>query len=82
MTRAVPSAADLHAATIEVLKGLGSYHKPYRAAFRYRTSARMRLIARPVVFLSPANELPWLRATLENYAALVSDGEVFEVGAA
>jgi pimeloyl-ACP methyl ester carboxylesterase len=80
MTRSVPSAMDLHVATIEVLKGLESYHKPYRAAFRYSASIRLPFVSRPVTFLSPQGELPSLRAKAEAYVRVVHDGQLIEVG--
>lgn len=80
-TRAVPDAHELHAAVIEVLKGLGSYHKPYRAAFRYRTGERLGDIAAPVLFIGAQNELPGLRAATQGLAALCGDARIAPVGA-
>lgn len=80
-TRPVPDAQELHAAVVEVLKGLGSYHKPYRAAFRYETGKRLGDIAAPVLFIGADNELPSLRAATEGLRALCRDGRVAQVGA-
>jgi pimeloyl-ACP methyl ester carboxylesterase len=81
MTRAVPDAAELHDRTIEVVKSLGSYHKAYRAAFRYAASARLPQVAAPSAFLSPADDLPSLRAKAAGYAAMMQDARVVEIGA-
>lgn len=78
-TRPVPDAEELHAAVVEVLKGLGSYHKPYRAAFRYQTAQRLGDIAAPVMLLAAENELPSLRAATEGFAALCRDARVAAV---
>lgn len=81
MTRAVPDAAELHDRTIEVLKSLSSYHKAYRAAFRYAAGTRLPLVAMPAAFLSPADDLPNLRARAEGYAASMPDARVLTIGA-
>jgi len=80
MSRPVPDAAELHAATLEVLKGLTSYHKPYRAAFAYGSGARMADIAIPALLLSAANELPNLRAATQALCDRLPDGEVMAIG--
>ncbi|WP_404476740.1 alpha/beta fold hydrolase [Novosphingobium sp. BL-52-GroH] len=77
--RPVPEAADLHTAVVDVLKGLGSYHKPYRAAFRYEAGKRLGDIAAPVLFVGAENELPSLRAATEGLCALCRDGRVVPV---
>lgn len=79
-TRAVPAAEELHAATLEVLKGLSSYHKPYRAAFRYEAARRMADITVPAALLSAANELPNLRAATELLAQQLRDGTILTIG--
>lgn len=81
MTRAVPDAAELHDRAIEVLKSLTSYHKAYRAAFRYPTSARLPHVVAPTAFLSPADDLPSLRAQADRYAALIADARVVPIAA-
>jgi pimeloyl-ACP methyl ester carboxylesterase len=80
-TRAVPDADSLHASVVEVLKGLGSYHKPYRAAFRYEAASRLGDIAAPVLFIAAQNELPTLLAATRAMCALRRDGRVAQVGA-
>jgi pimeloyl-ACP methyl ester carboxylesterase len=80
MTRAVPSAEQLHASTVEVLKGLTSYHKSYRAAFAYRATQRLPLIGAPTQFLLGATELPTIVAQVGDYAALVPQARIAQVG--
>ncbi|MET0249854.1 MAG: alpha/beta hydrolase [Sphingobium sp.] len=80
MSRSVPDAAELHAATLEVLKGLTSYHKPYRAAFAYEARTRMPDIAIPALLLSATNELPTLRAATQMLCERLPDGEVVALG--
>ncbi len=70
-TRPVPSADELHASALEVLKGLTTYHKAYRAAFAYETGARIGLIRAPALLLRAENELPNLRAAVDTLAALL-----------
>lgn len=82
LSRAVPSAPELHASVVEVLKGLTSYHKAYRAAFAYRAAERMRAIHAPTLLLSANNELPTLRAANAGFAAALNDGRVEVVGRA
>lgn len=82
LSRAVPSAPELHASVVEVLKGLTSYHKAYRAAFAYRAAERMPAIHAPAMLLSAENELPTLRAANAGFAATLNDGRVELVGRA
>jgi len=79
MTRAVPDAEELHVRALEVLKSLTSYHKSYRAAFRYATTARLPALAIGAVFLTPADDLPSLRAQADHLASLICDGRVTEL---
>lgn len=58
-----------------------SYHKPYRAAFRYEASARLGGIAGPVLFIEVQNELPSLLAATQALCGLCRDGRVARVGA-
>ncbi len=80
-SRPVPDAEELHAATLDVLKGLTSYHKPYRAAFSYESRKRMSDIAIPAMLLSASNELPSLRAAAENLCAALPAGRITATGA-
>lgn len=80
MTRAVPSAADLHAATLELLKGLTSYHKAYRAAFRYDAAERIGAVTMPAMLFDAEAELPDLRAATASLGALAPQGRCVTVG--
>ena len=80
MTRAMPSAADLHAATLDVLKGLTSYHKAYRAAFRYPATERLPLVKAETLVWRAEGELPELRAASDRLAALLPNGRIEDVG--
>lgn len=80
MTRPVPDAEDLHERTLDVLKALRSYHKPYRAAFAYESKRRMPDISIPALMLCAENELPNLRAAASEMAALMPKGQLMPVG--
>lgn len=80
MTRPVPDANDLHERTLEVLKALRSYHKPYRAAFAYESKRRMPDIGIPALMLSAQNELPSLRLAAEEMTALLPRGQRVSIG--
>jgi pimeloyl-ACP methyl ester carboxylesterase len=45
----VPPPAVLHEKTVEVLKALGTYHIPYRAALGYDKAARLPLVTVPTL---------------------------------
>lgn len=62
---AVPDPATLHRATLDVLKALDTYSKPYIAAFEYPAYSRMPLVKAPVLLLRPDAELPVLNAAIE-----------------
>ncbi|WP_439532351.1 alpha/beta fold hydrolase [Polymorphobacter sp.] len=79
MTRAVPEAAALHGSVMEVLKGLTSYHKAYRAAFAYRSASRLREVAAPCLLMKAADDLPWLNASGDELAAAMADVRVVPV---
>jgi pimeloyl-ACP methyl ester carboxylesterase len=75
----MPPAQVLHDATIDVLKALDTYAKPYIAAFRYRALQRLPDIAGRVLFLKPERELAVLNAAVDEMAAVVSRGETVAV---
>ena len=75
----VPPAPVLHRATLDVLKALDTYAKPYTAAFEYRAFTRMPAIRAPVLLLKPDSELPVLRAAVEKALSLLPDGRVAAV---
>ncbi|MBL8643790.1 MAG: alpha/beta fold hydrolase [Rhodospirillaceae bacterium] len=70
-TRVMPSAEQLHAHTVDVLKGLTTYHKAYRAAFEYEPSKRLPLIRKPVLVLEADTEPAHLKKAAADMAALV-----------
>lgn len=67
----MPSNQALTDGAIDVLKALGTYAKPYIAAFRYRATQRLPLIQGRVLFLKGERELAVLNAAIEELAALV-----------
>jgi pimeloyl-ACP methyl ester carboxylesterase len=73
MNRTVPPAGQLHLAALDVLKALGTYHKPYLAAFRYEARARLKLIEAPTLFLRPRGELPALNNAVDALLPLMRD---------
>jgi pimeloyl-ACP methyl ester carboxylesterase len=73
MNRTVPPATQLHLAALDVLKALGTYHKPYLAAFRYEARERLKLIAAPTLFLRPRGELPSLNKAVDALLPLMRD---------
>lgn len=79
MTRAVPNARALHDAALEVLKGLDTYHRAYRAAFAYPTRERIALVERPIHFLRDAQDLPSLHRQLDTFIAAASRATVVDV---
>lgn len=74
--RAVPGAADLHERTLDVLKNLTSYHKPYRAAFAYRTTERIAQVTASSLFIKSAGDPPHIAAAATELAALLEKAEV------
>lgn len=80
--RAVPNAADLHERTLDVLKNLTSYHKPYRAAFAYRTTERIAKVAAPSLFVKSAGDPPHIAAAASELAAMLTDARVAAISGA
>ncbi|MEC3911478.1 alpha/beta fold hydrolase [Sphingobium sp. CR2-8] len=60
----IPPASVLNDVVIDVLKALGTYHKPYLAAFTYPAFERMKAIERPVLLLRAAKELAVLNKAI------------------
>jgi pimeloyl-ACP methyl ester carboxylesterase len=81
LARGVPGPEQLHLTALDVLKALGTYHKPYLAAFRYETRARLPLIAALTLFLRPEGELPSLNSAVDALAALMQNATVATIGA-
>lgn len=69
--RTMPSNEHLHAHTVDVLKALSTYHKPYLAAFDYEPTKRLPLITRPVLVLEADTEPPHLKSAATRMADLV-----------
>ena len=70
---AMPPPAVLHRITLDVLKALDTYPKPYIAAFRYRAFERMPLVEAPTLLLKPENELALLNKSVETALGLLRD---------
>ncbi|MCP8890739.1 alpha/beta hydrolase [Sphingomonas faeni] len=68
--------ATLHRITLDVLKALDTYSKPYVAAFAYRAFTRMPAIEAPVLLLKPDTELPVLNAAIDTALGLIRDARV------
>lgn len=77
----MPPPAILHRITLDVLKALDTYPKPYLAAFRYRAFERMGLITGPVLMLKPENELELLNQSVATALDILSDGRAVTVAA-
>jgi pimeloyl-ACP methyl ester carboxylesterase len=76
---AMPPPDVLHRAVLDVLKALGTYSKPYIAAFEYRAYERMPAIKAPVLLLKPDTELPILNAAIATAAGLLKRAEIASV---
>jgi pimeloyl-ACP methyl ester carboxylesterase len=76
---AVPEPAVLHRATLDVLKALDTYMKPYIAAFEYPANSRMPKVQAPVLLLRPDAELPVLNAAIETALAKLPRASVARV---
>jgi len=70
----------LHAHTVDVLKGLTTYHKPYLAAFRYPARDRMPQIKVPTLVMAGEGDPPHLIRGTEEMAALSDQAEMHVVG--
>jgi pimeloyl-ACP methyl ester carboxylesterase len=79
LVASVPSAEELHLRSIDILKALSTYHKPYLAAFRYRASERFPLIEARTLMLSSPADAPMLRASAAELSVLLRDGRSLEV---
>ncbi|MFL2769907.1 MAG: alpha/beta hydrolase [Rhodospirillaceae bacterium] len=70
----------LHAHTVDVLKGLTTYHKPYLAAFRYPARSRMPLIKTQTLVMAGESDPPHLIRGTEEMAMLSDLAEMKLVG--
>jgi pimeloyl-ACP methyl ester carboxylesterase len=77
----MPAPEELHLRTLDVLKALQTYHKPYLAAFRYPARERLPKVAAPTLFTITASEPPALKVMSRELAALVPAARVEEVDA-
>ena len=69
-----PSATAIHNVVVEVLKGLTTYHKGYRAAFRHPDKERLPLIQH--LTLCAASEDDPLKAGVEEAAQLINNSDM------
>jgi pimeloyl-ACP methyl ester carboxylesterase len=76
---AMAPAPVLHRATLDVLKALDTYSKPYLAAFQYRAYERMAAIDAPVLLLKPETELPILNAAIATAAQRLAHAEIASI---
>ncbi len=70
----------LHRHTVDVLKGLTTYHKPYLAAFRYPARERMAQIKVPALVMAGESDPPHLIRGTEEMAVLSDLAEMKVVG--
>lgn len=76
----MPPPQVLHRMTLDVLKALDTYPKPYLAAFRYRAFERMPRIDAPTLLLKPETELALLNASVKIALGLLADGHEAATG--
>lgn len=77
----IPPPDILHRITLDVLKSLGSYSKPYIAAFRYKAFERMGRIAAPTLLLKPESELEILNRSVARALEILTDGRAVSLAA-
>lgn len=75
----MPPPEILHRITLDVLKALGSYSKPYLAAFRYQAFARMGAIECPALILKSSGELDALNRSVAKASELIPNSRVSEI---
>ncbi|XWN30140.1 MAG: alpha/beta hydrolase [Devosia sp.] len=73
----LPSAEDLHALHVEILKGLETYHRSYRAAFRYDMRANLPGVAHKTLICAQRTDM--IFQMLPDMAAVKPDAEVAEL---
>ncbi len=74
--RVMPTPEWLHAHTVDVLKGLTTYHKAYNAAFEYAARERLPHIKQTVLVLEADTEPAHLKAAAKDMAALLADAKL------
>ncbi|MGB1875476.1 MAG: alpha/beta fold hydrolase [Rhodospirillaceae bacterium] len=70
----------LHAHTVDVLKGLTTYHKAYLAAFRYPARERMPQIKVPALIMAGESDPPHLIKGTEEMSVLSDLADMIVVG--
>ncbi|MFK7841603.1 MAG: alpha/beta fold hydrolase [Sphingorhabdus sp.] len=75
----MPPPEILHRITLDVLKSLDSYSKPYLAAFNYRAFDRMPQLDAPTLLLKPEGELAKLNAAVETALKLLPHGQAASI---
>jgi pimeloyl-ACP methyl ester carboxylesterase len=75
-TRPMPTPEQLHAHTVDVLKGLTTYHKAYIAAFEYEARERLPHITQRVLVLEADTEPAHLKAAAKEMAALLATAKL------
>ncbi|MEM8854735.1 MAG: alpha/beta hydrolase, partial [Pseudomonadota bacterium] len=73
----LPSAEDLHALHVEILKGLTTYHRSYRAAFRYDMRHKLPGVSHPTLICAQRTDM--IIEMLPEMAAVKPDAEVAEL---
>jgi pimeloyl-ACP methyl ester carboxylesterase len=73
------SAEELHLRTVDILKALRTYHKPYLAAFRYVARDRIPLVKAPTLMITVPTDSPALRAGAAELVKLLPDGRHREI---
>jgi pimeloyl-ACP methyl ester carboxylesterase len=74
----MPSPEKLHDMTMDVLRSLKTYQKPYLAAFRYPARSRFAAITVPTILVNTDHTLPNLRAAATEMAALNPHAKIVE----
>ncbi len=77
----MPAAENLHLRTVDVLKALQTYHKPYLAALRYVARDRLPLITAPTLLLTSPIDSPALKAGATDLVKLIALGRHEDVTA-
>lgn len=75
----MPPPEILHRITLDVLKSMDTYSKPYIAAFRYEAFSRMGLIESPALILKSSGELAALNRSVAKASELIARARVAEV---
>ena len=69
----LPDAEFLYLRYVELLKALGTYHKSYRAAFRYSMAEHVPAISQPTLITFAENDL--VRPAFDDARALLPEAE-------